>query len=195
MKSSVLHVLLHWLPLAIAIIGLSGIIFFGTQQIYRQTLNDPQIEIVHEARNALEQGARAEDLVPSYALDIDKSLSPFIGVYDKDGNPLASSGKIDGNLPTPPKGIFENAAILGENRVTWQPTANTRIALVVQPIETEAGGFVLAGRNMQEGESRIKQLGEMVKVGGLATLLAVLILEFLGDFLRRRAVVSSQKTG
>ena len=38
----------HWLPIGFVIFGVCGILYAAVQQSYRQSLNDPQIQLAEE---------------------------------------------------------------------------------------------------------------------------------------------------
>jgi len=110
-------------------------------------------------------------------------------IYDNTGKPLASSGFLNGEVPVPPMGVFEYVRENGENRLTWEPQAGVRSAIVVNKFTNDTGfGFVLVGRNMRETEKREADLMMKVGFGLLATLLLSFALDFLSDILRRRAM-------
>ena len=179
-------VFFHWLPLGATIVVLAMFIYIAVQQNYRQGLNDPQIQMVIDAQKALQSGKQPAEVVGRASLfDVEKSLSPFLAVYDKDGNPLESSASLGNVPPKPPLGVFEYAKAHGENRVSWQPNSNTRIALVVRPINIESGWFVASGRNMAEVERRISDIGDKIFLGTLALLLMTFVLDFIGDAYRK----------
>lgn len=173
-----------WIPIAIAVTGLSFVAFGTVQQIYRQSLNDPQVQIAEDAAFALENGAQPTWLFASSTrIDIASSLRPFTVIYDKDLNPLVSTGEIDGEPPMPPQGVFEHAKSekrgLGENRVSWQPKEDVRFAIVVVHVE-KTDGYVLAGRNMRETEDRIWQIQSLIGAAWISILAATLIATWLG---------------
>ncbi len=179
----------HWLPLGAAIIGICGLLYVTVQQNYRQSLNDPQIQIAEDGARALASGKKPVDVVPrGTIINISEDLAPFIAIFDKDGNPLESSAIIDNALPKPPAGVFEHAKSYGENKVTWQPNSSTRIALVVRPVPDNSGWFVASGRNMREVEKREDDLTKMIGAGMVAVLILSFILDSAGDFWRRRAM-------
>ncbi len=168
-----------WLPVAIATTGLCLLTYVAVQQVYRQTLNDPQIQIAEDAAAVLAGGAVPASLVErgKPLIDISKSLSPWIAVYDVSGKALESSAVLDGAPPQPPLGVF-NAARTGqgkdttrsrENRVTWQPRVEVRSAIVVVYVpETEQ--YVVSGRSMRESERRVGEMSFMVFFAWLAFL-------------------------
>ena len=128
-------------------------------------------------------------------MDIARSLSPFVIVYDDQGRPLASQAELDGQTPAPPRGVFENVRQNGEARISWQPVLGrergVRIAAVIQRVKSvngQGGGFVLAGRNMREVEARIGDVSLMARLTWIG-MLAVILLGTLafGWYSRPRA--------
>ena len=151
---------LVWIPMAILFTGSVFLTYAAVQQNYRQSLNDPQIQVVQEAARMIAAGESVQKLVPSERIDLTDNLSPFIIFYDADGKVVLGSGILSSQTPIPPHGVFTYTAAHGEDRLTWQPQKGVRIATV---IKKTTNGFVLAGRNMREVESRIAILGMMVE--------------------------------
>lgn len=114
--------------------------------------------------------------VPSHKVDVEKSLASFVIIYDKNGKVTSSSGVLNGQTPEIPSGILDNVQNSGEQRFTWQPQDDTRIAAVVTSYND---GYVLAGRNMREVEIREHKL--MLQVAGvwIAAVGIVTVLSFL----------------
>jgi hypothetical protein len=186
-KDRFIGILCHWMPLGFAIVGVCGLSYAMVQQDLRQSANDPQIQIVEDGARALAAGKLPVDIVPQTdPIDVSVSLSPFVIVYDKDGNPLQSSGKIGDRVPKFPAGVFAYAKLHGEDRVTWQPDRGTRIALVVRAVDGDSGMFIASGRNMREVENREDNSLHLVFLTMLIILLGTFLLDVLGDAIRRR---------
>lgn len=174
-----------WIPIAIAVTGLCALSFGTVQQLYRQTLNDPQVQIAEDAAFALESGAKPGALIASSTrINIATSLRAFTVVYDKDLRPLAWSGEYEKKAPMPPRGVFEQAkgpdgTGPGENRVTWQPDEDTRFAIVVVHV-LNTDGYVLSGRNMREAEDRIWDMQAIIGIAWLLILAATLLATWNG---------------
>jgi len=168
-----------WLPLAVAITLLCGLVYVVVQQNYRLSLNDPQIQMAEDVAHQLASGVAPTSLVPSSTIDIAQSLAPYIVVYDDALKPLAFSGTLDGLPPQPPQGVFDAARAHGEDRLSWQPRAMVRSAIVVVRVNDPHGGFVLAGRSMHEVEDRESQLEYTVGIAWLCTLIVTLAIEIL----------------
>ncbi len=166
---------LIWVPLAIVFSGAVALAYTAGQQNYRQSLNDPQIQITEEAATMLKNGQTIQSLVPTERIDVATSLVPFIIFYDDTGRVILGSGVLNGTTPTPPSGVFSYTKAHGQDRLTWQPQAGIRIATVLRRTTGTTNGFVLAGRSMREVEIRIDNLSSMALIVwfvGLATSLA-----------------------
>lgn len=164
----------NWLPLAIAITVISLLAYILAQQNLRMSANDPQVEISEELANAVTSAENVSQFDPPQKSDIAKSLSAFWIIYDEQGKPLAGTGQLNNKLPELPKGVFEKAKTKGENRVTWQPQAKIRFALVIRPYSGKTNGFVVAGRSLREVEKRNKNLLILTFIAWLVAMSASL---------------------
>ena len=173
-------ILKYWLLIAIVVTGLSGLIYGVVQQDIRLGANDPQIQMAEDAAARLANGEAVQSVVPAEKVDIAKSLAPYIMVFDAGGKPVASSAQLGGQTPIVPSGVFDSVRRGGEDRITWQPQAGVRSAVVITRFSGSSSGFVLVGRSLREAEERIDGIGQIVLVGWggmlLVSLLAVVIL-------------------
>jgi hypothetical protein len=168
-----------WLPLAFLATLLCGLVYAGIQQTYRQSANDPQIQMAEDAAVAVHGGAEAQSLVLAGTVNIGASLSPYVVFYDDAGNPTGGNGLLNGRYPTLPAGVFDYTRIAGEDRITWQSPEGIRSAVVLVRIG-DAGakqGFVMAGRSLREVEWREAQLELFVFAAWIAALVGTLILK------------------
>lgn len=164
-----------WIPLALTITLLCGLIYGVGQQIYRTSVNDPQIQLSEEIAKGLSNGQDAQQL-KSTPIDIAQSLTPFIIVYDQTAKPLIATGQLDGRIPSIPPGVLEYARIHGQNRITWQPKEGVRTAIIVTSYHgVKNAGFVLVGRSLRETEKREAQLMHLVLLGWIFTLVGSLV--------------------
>ncbi len=171
LSQKVAAVLRGWLPLAVAIVLLAGIVYGSGQQLLRQGANDPQIQMAEDAAAALGSG---QALPETGQVDMATSLAPYLIVFDARGNPVSGSARLHGALPKVPLGVLQAARRSGENRVTWQPEAGVRSAAVIVPTGGRQPGYVLAGRSLREVEARESNLLLMVTLGTVFTLGATL---------------------
>jgi hypothetical protein len=154
------------------------------EHVQRQGTNDPQIAMATDLVAVLERGDLVATLqqgaLPavtggSGAVDIARSLSPFVILYDDQGHTLASQALLDGKAPVPPAGIFNYVRSHNEDRFSWQPRRGVRIAAVIQRVNGEHPGFVLAGRNMREVESREALVGQLAGLTWIGMLGVILV--------------------
>ena len=118
MKKNLCKVFLAWLPLAVAITLLCGLLCAAVQQNYRQSANDPQIQAAEDAAQALGAGADPQQVVPPYQTDIAVSLSPYLMLFTDQGQTVVSSAVLNGQSPTLPTGVFDYTRAHGEDRFT-----------------------------------------------------------------------------
>jgi hypothetical protein len=178
----------RWLPIAVACTLVIGVSYVFVQQSYRQGANDPQTMVAHDTAAAIAAGMAPDQLVSNETVDPSVSLAPFVIVFDAAQKPLISSARLAGNIPVPPAGVLEASKSGAENKVTWQPRPDTRIAAVVVTVDGGAGGFVLAGRSLRVVEERVSALTLMAGLGWLGTMLATLVAVVFVEWLAGRAV-------
>jgi len=177
------HILRQWLPLAVVVTAVCGLVYLAVQQDLRQSANDPQIQMVEDAAAALENGAAVEAIVPAEKVAIEHSLAPFVMVFNDRGDVVGSSATLHGKTPQLPAGILDYVRGHGEDRVTWQPEPGVRIAAVVARFQGSQPGFVLAGRSLREVEVREDnaelEAGAAWIVTMAASLAGVTLCEFI----------------
>ncbi|MDD4989240.1 MAG: hypothetical protein PHV42_02340 [Candidatus Pacebacteria bacterium] len=184
MKYSVVK---SWLPFALIITGFCALVYGTVQQDYRQSLNDPQIQMAEDASAKLESGASPQLVVPTEVINISSSLAPYTIVYGDDGKEVAFSGRLDGNAIIPPLGVFDFAKQNGEDRLTFEPQAGVRSAVVVRYYNNAGhSGFVLVGRGMREVEKREVKLEIMVGIAWIVLLVSSFVLIAFLEFLTGR---------
>ncbi len=143
-------------------------IYAAVQQSYRQSANDPQIQIAEDAAASLDGGGAFQSVILPTRIDIATSLSVFTTVFNDAGQPIGSSGYLRGEMPTLPPGVFDHVRSEGEDRFTWQPENGIRDAVVVTKY---SGGFVMAGRSLREVEKREGALLAEVVTGWAISLI------------------------
>src|SRR4029078_4443292 len=140
----------HFSAMAIITI-IMGLIYASVQQTYRSNANDPQIQIAHDLRDHLQKG---KPLVFDDTIELEKSLSVFKEAYDQNGDPIQSTGFLNGKMPRLPKGVFKYAKANGEHWVTWQPQHKVRMAMGIVRIHAEPIAYLAVGRSLREVEER-----------------------------------------
>ena len=172
-----------WLPLAVAITLLCGLIYVAIQQTYRSNADDPQIQLAEDAARALASGQSPESLLPEQRVDIAQSLAPYLMIFDENGVEIASNAVLHGRVPEIPPGVLAHARSQGEDRVTYQPEPGVRSATVTVAVAGGPGGYVLAGRSLREVEARVGRLGLLIGIGWLGSLAATLVLVVILELL------------
>jgi hypothetical protein len=177
------NILRQWLPLAVAVTALCGLVYLAVQQDLRQSANDPQIQIAEDAAAELKSGAAVKSVVPAGKTAIETSLAPFVIVFEDDGGIAGSSATLHGETPQLPAGILEYVRSHGEDRVSWQPEPGVRIAAVIIRYQGAQSGFVLAGRSLREVEVREDNAEAYAGAAWVVTLAATLIACALGEWI------------
>jgi sulfur relay (sulfurtransferase) DsrF/TusC family protein len=178
-KDKMVEFLKIWLPTAIVITALCGLVYLAVQQNLRMGANDPQIQMAEDAALALASGQSPASLVQSTRVDIAKSLSPYLVIYDDNGNVIAFSGVLDGQVPPLPDGVLAFVKTHGQDRITMQPRPGVRMATVIQHYQGETSGFVLAGRSLREVEVREDQALLEAGITWALTIFATLVVTVL----------------
>jgi hypothetical protein len=176
-------ILRAWLPLAVAITGVCGLVYLTSQQMLRMGANEPQVQIAQDWASMLAQGASPDSVASAPKVEIATSLSSFVAVYDETGKLVATSGLLRGAPPSLPGGVFEYARNNAEDRVTWQPEPGVRLAAVVDHYGGSKPGFVVAARSLRESERRDSQMLQISALAWLATLGAALATVAAGQLL------------
>ena len=83
------RVFLAWIPIGVAVVALTGMVYVTAQQLLRRGANDPQIQLARDAASALVDGRDPMSLLPTGPVEISASLAPFGIVYDSAGSVLA----------------------------------------------------------------------------------------------------------
>jgi sensor histidine kinase regulating citrate/malate metabolism len=178
---------------ATALITVIMLLIYATvQQTYRTGLNDPQIQIARDISSKLEQGKTIEPFIAADSIDISRSLSPFIVLYDVQGKAIRSNAFLDGKMPQVPVGLFDIAKNDGEYRVSWQPRKGIRMAMVIVKTNASLVQFVASGRSMTEVEERTQQMRAMVFFAWVICLVIISITAILNHFMRTKRIL--QKT-
>jgi len=150
----------------VAVTVLVGFIVY--QFALRQPANHPQVEVASAAVASLNAGADPASVVPANQVEIG-SPDLYVMVLDSNRTVLATSAHLNGETVVPPAGVFEYVRAHGDDRITWQPAAGVRSAIVVEAFR---GGFVVAGRTLTDSENLE---GPMVRMAMLAWL-AILVI-------------------
>lgn len=157
-------------------------IYVSVQQSYRQTANDPQIQIAEDMADQLKSNGVP---IPLDKTDISRSLSPFVINYDDHGKVLFSTAVLNSKTPEIPGGVLENVKNIGQSRLTWEPSPGNRYATVISRYDGANKGYVLVGRSLREIEIRESNLEAIV---AMAWLMSLFVLGACAYLVRPRSV-------
>ncbi len=173
--------IIAWIPLAVVFSVALGSTYVGLQQVYRQGANDPQIQMAEDIAERIRLGADPRSIIPAEKVDIAKSLAPYVYIFDAGLNILGTSAELQALQVLPPRGSLESALEHGQNRVTWEPSAGQRQALVVIRGEGVRSDIIAVGRSLRETEAREADLLVLFFVAwtvGLSLSLGAVILKY-----------------
>ncbi len=182
-----------WFPLAVLTTLFCGLVYATVQQDYRQSANDPQIQIAQDTIVTINSGFSPKAAVFRSTVDISKSLAPYIIIYDESEKPIVSGAVLDGKTPNPPKGAFDFAKKFGENRFTWEPKRGVRNAVVLAYYKGKESGFVLAARSLREIEIRETRLEIQVGMAWIVILVATLVAVIVSELFLKNIKLASTK--
>ena len=184
--AKIIFILRAWLPFASVATLMCGTVYIAVQQNFRQSANDPQIQIAENAARVISEGVDPREIPDPEIIDIATSISVFIALYDDHLHLIAADGTLHGNPLALPKGVFDYAKAHGQHRVTWQPEPGVRSAVVIVPYRHNAqSGFAVAGRSLRETERRIGALTVHLALAWLGSLLVTLVLIAFLEFTKR----------
>ena len=169
----------RFLPFALAITLLCGIVYVIAQQEYRMAANEPQEQLASEVAAKITAGATPSAVVSGTSVDIVRSEGVFTVVYDGQAKALAGIVVMDGTSVSVPAGAVTYALDHGTNRVSWQPKVGIREALVLKKVNS--GTVVVVGRSLREPERRIESMGMTVGFGWVVTLLVTFLAVAVGE--------------
>jgi hypothetical protein len=152
-----------------------AMLYLTVQQCYRMGANDPQLQISSNICDRLSRGQPAGNLFNGDSLDIARTQSTFGVLFDPSGQPIQSTGLLNGKMPHLPSGVFAFTKDKGEDRISWQPERGVRIAMVIQQVSAPGIGFVGIGRSLKDVEERIQNLGWMVLICWLISIGVVIV--------------------
>ncbi len=163
-------------PLLIAITGICLLVYVVACQNIRHSANNPQLQMSQDIAYQISQGKDPASLLPNQTVDLSKSLSPFVIIFDNVGKAMATNADVQGEIPPIPVGVLEAAGFNGQNSVTWQPRKDIRAAVVVTGFSGNSAGYVLVGRSLKEVDKQQQQLALTVGIGWLLILAAALVI-------------------
>ncbi|HVS78800.1 MAG TPA: hypothetical protein VHD84_00720 [Candidatus Saccharimonadales bacterium] len=166
--SSSLRVWLAIMGVATLVLGAS---YAMVQQSTRLSADDLPRTTGQMAKQELESGSQAKDVVPTLKTDLKTDTSVFTIVTDNSEHVLASSAVLDGQTPLPPAGVFSFTNQHASDHFTWQPESGVRMATeVIKYGKSPNDGFIITGQSLKPYEDRIKTYTYLAGAGWLAVL-------------------------
>jgi len=164
---------------------LCGLVYASVQQSHRSAANDPQLQIAGDLKNAIEDNQPVIKWMAD-SIELSRSLSVFKVLYNRDGQPLQSTGFLNGHMPSLPPGVLDFANTHGEDVVTWQPQSGVRMAMVVEVVKSPQISFIAVGRSLKEVENRESNLTTMVTIAWFVCV-CIIILHVLLMFFSKKS--------
>ncbi len=176
MRGTTRRTLALFLPSAVVVTALVGLVYVSVQQDQRSLANDPQLQMAEDAAARLSSGAQPQTVVTGLKVDLATSLAPFITVVGPGNDVLASTATLNGATPVPPVGVLNAARASGNDTITWQPASTVRQAIVVVPFDASGGkGVVVVGRSLRAIEQRETVTMLASAAAWVVTLIALLV--------------------
>jgi hypothetical protein len=158
--------LIPWLVSLVVVSLLFGSVYVSLQQIGRMADEDVPAALALAQLSAPNPQALSSD----NPVDLAKGPGTFVNVYRNDGTPVAGSGTLSGGVPRLPQGVIESTVRTGQDRVTWQPQAGIRYAIVARAARDTV---VVAGQNLQPSETRDTKVLLFLGLGWLGSVLVI----------------------
>ena len=176
-----------WLALVGVATLVLGASYAMVQQSTRLSADDLPLTTAQVAKQELQSGSNASDIVPTLKTNLKNDTSVFMIITDSSKHVIASSATLDGKTPLPPNGVFEYSAQHGSDHFSWQPETGVRAATRVIKYGTAPNdGFIITGQSLKPFEDRISTYTALA----VAAWLAVLAWSYLLLLLPRSRVKS-----
>lgn len=151
--------LIGWIVLMFMLTFTCLLGYLITQQALRLDANELPAALAIQTSLDLSHHRNTKIMLPTVPVDISKSLSPFVMIYDRKINLVATTALIHNQKPLYPKEILKALSQQNEIRVTWQPKPNLRFASVAMKYQN---GYIVSGRSLLETEKLINQIEKIV---------------------------------
>jgi hypothetical protein len=176
-----------WLAIAGTATLVLGAAYTMVQQSTRLSADDLPLTTAQVAKQELQSGSDAKDVVPTLKTDLRKDTSVFMIITDSSQHVLASSAILDGQTPLPPKGVFSFTDSHNTDHFTWQPTGDVRLATRVTTYgKTPDNGYIITGQSLKPFEDRISTYTWLAAAAELAVLAWTYLLLLLPSHSKRR---------
>jgi hypothetical protein len=177
-RDRIVTALRYWIPLAVVTTGLVGLVYLAVQQDLRMGANDVPAQIAQDTAASIAKGSEPWTVTGREDVEISTSLAAWSLVFDDTGKVVAGTPVLDGKQAVPPAGVFSVTKASGQDRVTWQPRAGVRQAVVA--VRVAGGkGVVMAGHSLTETEAHVDHLTQIAGAAWVAILAAAFVASLL----------------
>jgi len=160
-----------WLALVGVATLVLGASYAMVQQSTRLSADDLPLTTAQVAKQELQAGSSAADVVPTLKTDVKNDSSVFMIITDNSKHVIASSAVLNGQTPLPPNGVFSFTSTHGTDHFTWQPQSGVRLATRVETYgKSPDDGFIITGQSLAPYENRISTYTALAIAGWLAVL-------------------------
>jgi len=160
-----------WLAIAGVATLVIGAAYTMTQQSTRLSADDLPLTTAQVAKQELQTGSDAKDVVPTLKTNLRNDTSVFMIVTDSTQHVIASSAVLDGLTPLPPQGVFDFTSVHGTDHFTWQPADSVRLAARVTKYGSGPnGGYIITGQSLKPYEDRVNTYTWIALAAWLASL-------------------------
>lgn len=159
----------------LAVVGVATLVlganYAMVQQSTRLSADDLPLTTAQVAKQELQGGSSASDVVPTLKTNLQNDTSVFMIITDNSKHVIASSAVLDGKTPLPPNGVFSFTSTHGTDHFTWQPRDGVRLATRVETYgKSPDDGFIITGQSLKPYENRISTYTALAFAAWLAVL-------------------------
>ena len=160
-----------WLAMVGVATLVLGASYAMVQQSTRLSADDLPLTTAQVAKQELQSGSNAADVVPTLKTDVKNDTSVFMIVTDNSKHVIASSAVLNGHTPLPPNGVFSFTSTHGTDHFTWEPQSGVRLATRVEKYgKSPDDGFIITGQSLKPYENRIETYTALAIAAWLAAL-------------------------
>jgi len=154
-----------WVLGFVLVTGIFGTVYVVAQQSVRASANTEPAAVAAREVQLLAAGSGA---LSEQRVELTADSGPFVVVYGVDNAPVSGTVVRNGALPVVPAGVLTTARLHGQDKVTWQPAAGLRFAVVARA--GSDGRVVVGGQSLTPFEDRDTQTMILVGLGWLASI-------------------------
>jgi len=182
-------IFIFWLIGMFLVTFTCSLIYIVEQQSLRLGANELPMQYAIDTSVKLQKGISANNAIAGDKVDISKSLSPFVMIFDDNKNLIAESGMMGDSEPVYPKSVLNYVDQKGESRVTWQTQTGLRFATAAIKY---SNGYIVAGRSLHETEKLIDTIGKLVALAWLVCTVFSAVTSLAIYFLMKKSICNEE---